>query len=170
MIYLDETVARRVGTLIERYGLHDADAILPVPIKQVAKEEGWRVEYHSRMGKAIAMAFLVGGVKLMYVNANLAWATQRVGIAHEMGHEMAGHAVGLDTFMGAGRRHEGLRNVAVQQEKEANLIAGLLLIPAEFRDGHLLDSEVATRCTVTNGLVQLTREAVAPVRLLEAVS
>lgn len=163
MIRLSEETVRRTLALIERYGLHDDDAFLPVPIRQVAQDEGWVICYRSGMGQALAMAFVVGGVKLMYVNENLRAQTQRVGIAHEIGHVLCGHRLGFDTAM-----QDGYADLHGKQEIEAQLVASLLLIPQELRDAPLTDREVSQTCQVPVSLVQLMRLA-APLMLLGAL-
>lgn len=155
--------------LIDRYGMHDDHAILPVPIKQVAKEEGWVVCYRGGMGKAIAFGIMVEGVKLIYVNENLTEKTQRLGIAHEMGHDLAGHSVGMDTFMGKRWHQFGLQNVGQIQEEQASLVAAMLLIPEWLLDAPMANDEVAHLCKVPVGAVDLYRGAVPLVGTLRLV-
>jgi hypothetical protein len=160
MLRLSEDVYNRVVTLIERYDLHADCAMLPVPIKQVAREEGWTIQYHPKMGQASAMAFVVGPVRLMYVNANLAFCVQQQAIAHEVGHVLAGHGLSLDTFMTMDHKDEGLRNVQERQELEANIIAAMLLIPEYLRDAPMSDRELAKLCAVNTNAVRQFRSLV----------
>lgn len=159
MIRLESGTVRRTLALVERYGLHRDDAPLPIPIVQVAKQEGWRIEYRGRMGSAIAMAFTVGPIRLMYVNENLTVRTQRVGIAHEMAHVLCGHRVSADVWMTTGHEDEGWVLASDRQEDEAKLVAAALLIPAWMHDAPLTDREVADACDVTIGAVRRYRDA-----------
>jgi Zn-dependent peptidase ImmA (M78 family) len=160
MLRLSDDVYERTLTLIERYDLHGDHAMLPVPIKQVAKEEGWCIKYHPKMGQAAAMAFVVGPVRLMYVNCNLSFAAQQQAIAHEMGHILAGHGVSLDTFMTFGHEDEGIRSAQARQELEANIVGAMLLIPEYLRDAPMSDRELADECGVNNRAVRLFRSMV----------
>jgi hypothetical protein len=157
MIRLNDGTLLRVHALIERYGMHEDDAPLPVSIVQVARHEGWRIEYRGRMGSAVAMAFVVGPIKLMYLNENLSTAAQRTGIAHEMGHVLCRHGVSADALMTFGHEAEGWTDANVRQEEEAKMVAALLLIPAWVIDSPLSDAEVAMTCSVTRGSVLRVR-------------
>lgn len=156
---LSPLAIRRTVALIGRYGLHRDDALLPVPIRQIARDEGWQVEYRGRMGSAIAMAFVVGPVRLMYVNENLTTQTQRVGIAHEMAHVLAGHKVSADAWMTTGHEEQGWTKADEEQEREAKLLAAVLLVPWWIRDSPLSDQDVADLCDVTLGVVKRYRQA-----------
>jgi hypothetical protein len=159
MIRLDDGTVRRTCALIERYGLHRDDAPLPISILTVARREGWQIEYRGGMGSAIAMAFVIGPVRLMYLNECLTVATQRVGIAHEMAHVLCCHGVSADVWMTTGHEHEGWRDVNDTQEIEAKLVAAMLLIPAWLLASPLTDREIAEMCNVTLGAVRRYRAA-----------
>jgi hypothetical protein len=157
MIRLSEPVIQHVAALIERYGLHDHCAMFPVPILQVARDEGWVVQYHPRMGGMTACAVIRGGVNLMFVNQNLTRPLQAVGIAHEIGHRLAGHRLSLDTHMTRGHKHKGLLAEYDTQETEANIIACMLLIPEWLRVSPLTDDEVAVECGASLSTVRYAR-------------
>ena len=160
MIRLDEGTLRRTRALIERYGIHDdATSALPVPIKQVARNEGWTINYRSSMGSAIAMAFCIGPVKLMYVNENLTEPVQRVGIAHEMAHILCQHRLSMDTKMQIGHEHEGLRQANQVQEKQAELVGAMLLIPEGLALSPFSDKEVTLMCQVSTWCIATYRSA-----------
>jgi hypothetical protein len=159
MIRLDSGTIVRVRTLIERYGLHRDDALLPISILHVARSEGWRIEYRTGMGSAIAMAFVIGPIRLMYLNDNLTLETQRVGIAHEMAHVLCCHGVSADAWMMHGRDAEGWTDATERQEEEAKCVAAMLLIPPWVRDSPLSDTEVAKTCRVTTGSVRRCRSS-----------
>ena len=161
-MFLDEGAILRTNGLIERYGIHDGGALLPVPIRQVARDDGWVVCFRERMGQAIAMCAVGGGCRVMYVNACLTERVQRFGIAHEMGHVLAGHLIGLDIVS----RNQKLASVTARQEREASLIGGMLLIPPWLRDAPLSDEEVAAICCVPKRLVSDTRAALASRKLV----
>jgi hypothetical protein len=156
---LDGGTLVRVHALIERYGIHRDDALLPISILHIARSEGWRIEYRSGMGSAIAMAFVIGPIRLMYLNDNLTLAAQRVGIAHEMAHVLCCHDVSADAWMMHGREAEGWSDATERQEDEAKLVATMLLIPPWLKDAPLSDVEVATTCLVTTGAVRRFRGA-----------
>jgi Zn-dependent peptidase ImmA (M78 family) len=159
MSLLDSGTLVRVHALIERYGIHRDDAMLPISILHIARSEGWRIEYRTGMGSAIAMAFVIGPIRLMYLNDNLTLAAQRVGIAHEMAHVLCCHGVSADVWMTTGHEHEGWQGVNDQQESEAKLVAAMLLIPAWLFDTPMTDREIADACNVTMGAVRRYRQA-----------
>jgi Zn-dependent peptidase ImmA (M78 family) len=159
MIRLDDGSLRRTRALIERYGIHREDAMLPVPILQIARNEGWRVDYRGQMGGMIAMGIVVGPVKLMLVNENLTEAVQRVGIAHEMAHILCQHGLSLDTKMTIGHEAEGLLQSSDVQEQEAILVGAMLLVPEELMLSPFPNKEVALLCQATPGAVREYRAA-----------
>jgi hypothetical protein len=159
MIRLDDGALRRTRALIERYGLHREDATLPVPILQVARNEGWRVDYRGHMGGAIAMAFVVGPVKLMFVNEQLTEEVQRVGIAHEMAHVLCQHGLSADTKMTIGHEAEAFGHVSDRQEQEAILVGAMLLVPEVLAASPFTTHEVALMCLVSTGAVRTIRGA-----------
>lgn len=165
---LAASTQKTVRGMIERYDLHRSDATY-VPIKQVARDEGWKVCYQpgSRMAPAMAFAVIAHGYKGIVVNEAVAEGVQRTAIAHELGHELAGHKVGVDVF--GSRRHDHLyrRGLVPEQEREADIIASILLIPDWLLFERLDAVEMAAMCRVPQWLAALRLEPYVTVQLPE---
>ena len=142
---------RSAKSLIERYDLHHRPSALPIPIRQVAKDEGWTIAYASRLAPLYGYAIVAGGRLFMRINSAVTDSYQRMAIAHEMGHVLNGdidriHLCTASPFESWIDRRQELR---------ASLVAAQILIPAwVIRDVGSIH-EIATRCEVPVELVEL---------------
>lgn len=139
-----------VRALIARYNLHGRMA-LPVPIRQIARDEGWRIHYTERLAPLYGFAVVHGSVHLMQINADVTDPYQRFAIAHEMGHVLNGDRVSLHLCAAGGRLAQWTSR---RMERQADLAAARLLIPpAAFEAGSI--AEIAAACEVPRELVEL---------------
>ena len=148
---LTRTSERSVRALIERYDLHRAATSVPVPIRQIARDEGWTVTYASGMAPLYGYAIVIGACLFMRINSTVTPAYQRMAIAHEMGHVLNGDIdrIHLCTALPLAAWIDG------KQELRATLAAARILIP----DWVLVEmgsiAEIAYRCEVPTELVEL---------------
>lgn len=152
MARLSQRGERAVTELIDRYELH-ARFAGPVPIRQVARDEGWILRWSDQLHRIFGLAIVVDDVRVMTINSRVAEPFQRMAIAHEMGHLLNGDEgdVHLCAMTGAGFT-DWLRG---RQERQATLAAARLLVPDwVLNDGGTL-GEIAVRCRVPVELVQL---------------
>ena len=154
---VEDAVLRRACALVARHGLHDEPFNLPVPIRQVAKDEGWHLRFASDMHPIIAFAVMYGGVKLMTVSESATARVQRHGIAHEIAHDLCQHEAPMSLYLPRSQRKMWPKWVIEKQEEEANLVASLLLIPQAVIDSPFDDEWVACTCGVPMLTVKLRR-------------
>lgn len=146
-------IVDRVTTLIDRYALHES-RVLPVPVRQVARDEGWWVLYRDRLASAYGYAVVLPGMQVMVINSAIASHYQRYTMAHEMGHVLCRHVPhGVRLCAASTALHEALGQA--ECEAEADRVAALILIPAWTLD--LPDKEIARRCGVPERLVRIRR-------------
>lgn len=139
----------RLAAFICRYDVH-APRVLPVPIWQVALEDGWHVTYRDTFDTVHGVAILFGDAKLLCVNATIARPFQRQAIAHELGHVLAGHTSPLHLCTNTFVHH-----LAHRQEREADLVAARLLIPPWALDHYTTIAELAAACDIPYELAAL---------------
>lgn len=146
---LSTTAERAIQRMVERWDLHTSIAYaLPVPIAQVARNEGWTVRYVEGLYPLYGFAAVRGYKRLMGINADVARAYQRMAIAHEMGHVLNGDASSLHFCS----EWEWLYN---KQERRASEVAAAILIPdAALRELATID-EIAAMCDVPVELVEI---------------
>lgn len=140
-----------VRALIARYDLHHRPTAVPVPIRQVARDEGWTIAYANRMAPLYGYAIVAGGRLFMRINSAVTDAYQRMAIAHEMGHVLNGdidriHLCAASPFESWIDR---------RQEQRASLVAARILIPSWMLRDVGSVAEIATRCEVPMELVEL---------------
>lgn len=142
-----------IRELIARYHLHSRLA-LPVPIRQVAEDEGWRLVYREGLAPLYAFAVVHRSARLIYINADVDRTYQRAAIAHEIGHSLNGD-LGILQLCAASRSQAAW--TTSRQERQADLAAAHILIPPwtlrEFGSLH----EIAAACEVPVELVELYR-------------
>lgn len=141
-----------IAELLARADLH-RPGVLPVSIRQLARDEGWRVFYTERLWPLYGFAVVKGMTRLMWVNADVAPAYQRFAIAHEMGHVLleAGDALHLCSPAQTGFS----RWVRQRAERQASIVAAHLLIPAWVPDDVESRAAIAHACEVPEELVAL---------------
>lgn len=136
----DHAIRRRLDEVITRWNLHEASELsLPVPIELVARHEGWRIGWGCEW-PVYGFAVYSQASRTMRINESLSDEWIRFTIAHEMGHEIAGHGYGQYAYAHGPRDDP--------REREADLVALELLIPRWLRDGSVECAEVARRCRV----------------------
>lgn len=145
---------RAVAELIARYDLHAAP-VLPVPIRQLARELGWQIVYGERMGRIYGLAVVYRDVRLIQVNAALSHEWQRMTIAHELGHVLNGDASALHLCAAPAPDLAGW--LGDRQERRASLTAARLLIPDWAAREYGTVAELAAACEVPPELVELWR-------------
>ena len=139
MAILDRGIQARLDEVVMRWNLHEeSDIALPVPIQLVARHEGWRIGWGCEW-PLYGFAIYNRETRIMRLNEALSDDWIRFTIAHEMGHEIAGHGYGEYTY-----KH-GVRDA---REREADLVAMELLIPPWLRQEALSCIEIAERCRV----------------------
>jgi len=143
-----------IRDLISRYNLHTSRLALPVPIRLIARAEGWRVWYREGLWPLYAFAVVDGPIRLMVVNACLSDEYQRWAIAHEMAHALNGD--------GSLHPHLCAANGPLapwttrRMEQQADQFAARLLIPDWIIDETGGDiAEIAAACEVPPRLVEL---------------
>lgn len=146
---LSDAAERAIAQLIERRELHTNLALcLPVPIRQVARDEGWDIYFYEGMTNLYGVGVVNGPVRLMYINADVTPSWQRHAIAHEMGHFINDDPGSIHLC----HQWPWLNN---KTERRASIVAGKLLIPdAALREMGSID-EIATACNVPVDLVEL---------------
>jgi Zn-dependent peptidase ImmA (M78 family) len=142
---------RAVRALIERYDLHRAATSLPVPILQIARNEGWIVAYAERMAPLYGYAIVVGGRWFMRINSAVTLRYQRMAVAHEMAHVLNGDLDHL--HLCTATPFESW--IDRKQEHRAQLAAARILIPRWVMRESESVAEIATRCEVPTELVEL---------------
>lgn len=149
---VDETDTS-VRALIARYDLHGESASLPVPIRQVARSDGWIVRYAEGLWPLYGAAVIHGLTRVMLINADVEPPFQCYAIAHEIGHALAGHAGRLQLCAGVSQRFG--KWITTAQEREADRIAARLLIPPTVAYSGADAAEVAALCWVPAWLVDV---------------
>lgn len=134
---------RRINRIIEFRELH---VTVPVPIRQLVQDEGWRLVFRSRMHPLYGFAIAKGPHKVMFVSEDIGHVAQRFVMGHELAHDLGDH-VGSFHLCG----EWGWANM--KQEIVADSIAADLLIPdwavEEYREIEL----IAAACEVPEWLV-----------------
>lgn len=144
---------RNVQALIDRYGLHDWPG--EVPIRQVARDEGWLVQF-GEITPALGYAVVLGTVRVMVINEAVSRAYQRFAIAHELGHVLAGDPGRLQLCQPeVGAFGAWLLSAA---ERRANQIAALLLVPPAALGWDATTREIAAQLVVPEELVTLRQQ------------
>lgn len=142
-----------IRDLIARYGLHHRLA-LPVPIRQIARNEGWHITYRERLFPLYAFAVIEGPVRLIVVNSDVSDAHQRMAIAHEMGHVLNGDPA-VYPFLCAASGPLAPWTTR-RMEQQADQFAARLLIPDWIIDETGGDiAEIAAACEVPASLVEI---------------
>jgi Zn-dependent peptidase ImmA (M78 family) len=100
---------------------------------------------------------LLAGQKIMVINADTGRQWQRVTMAHELGHYLAGHL-----YLPSTRLNAAWLPPDDELEREANTVAARLLIPQWLIDDGLSVDELAERCDVPTSLVRLRLPYTSP--------
>lgn len=142
---------RAVRALIERYDLHRTATSVPVPILQIARNEGWTIAYAERMAPLYGYAIVTGGRLFMRINSAVTSRYQRMAVAHEMAHVLNGDIDHL--HLCASTPFETWINR--KQEYRAQLAAARILIPRWVMREAGSIGEISSRCEVPTELVEL---------------
>lgn len=138
-----------IQEMVERLDLHSPYSNpLPVPIEQIARDEGWAVRYLHNLFPLYGFAAVRGNKRLMGINADVARPYQRLAIAHELGHFLNGDLFELHLC----NEWDWLYN---RVERSASLIAARLLIPDLSLERIETVADLASICDVPDELVQL---------------
>lgn len=146
---LNPASERALIRLVERWDLHSPSIYcLPVPIAQVARNEGWTLRYVDGLYPLYGFAAVRPSGRLMGINAEVSRPYQRMAIGHEIGHVLNGDQARLHLCS----EWEWLYG---RQERAATMIAARILIPdIALREGRSI-SEIAALCDVPTELVEL---------------
>ena len=135
--------------LIRRHRLHDGG--VPVMVRQVANDEGWQVAFRP-LESLHGFAVVKGATKVMVINSQLPTEYQRMAVAHEMAHDILGHAGPLFTAqIHRGDFHDWMWD---RCEREATVAAARILIPLDRLAVGADAEEVAASCGVPVELVE----------------
>lgn len=145
-------VDRAVSELIARYDLHTRLSV-PVPIRHIARNEGWVVVYSEQMGRLYGVAVVHERLRLMRINADVTPSFQRMAIAHEMAHVLNGDIESIQLCAASVPAFRGWLNR--RQERQASLTAARILIPDWVLAEIQTVDEIATACEVPRELVEL---------------
>jgi len=144
-------LAGRVRCFVQLTGLHDGP-VVPVPIWQVARQLGWAIWYRPLEGAHAALVSWCGYTALIVADG-IGLDEQRLAIAHEIGHLIAGHPPATELA-----RHPWFYWRA---EREADLVALHLLCPPPVWQETQSLEEVAATCAVP---LHLLRKSVVSTR------
>lgn len=140
---------RAIQRLVERWELHGNIAYcLPIPIAQVARNEGWTVRYIEGLFPLYGFAAIRGNRRLMGINADVGRPYQRMAIAHELGHVLNGDVDSVHLCSD----WEWLYN---RQERGASEVAARILIPDAALSVFDSIDTLAAACDVPPMLVEL---------------
>lgn len=146
---LPRALLANVCEMILAHEVHQDRPVNLMPILQ-----RYRIELHIKDFPDGIRAVYVPATRLrcrrmIGVDGKLSPASQRVAIAHELGHYLAGHPNGIHLY-------DANEWMSDKLERQAQLIASMLLIPEphDWARG-LTAEEIAQECWVTEDLVQL---------------
>lgn len=155
MARLSRRGERAVSELVARYDLH-TEMALPIPIRQVTRDEGWIVRFSEQMAQLYGIAIIIDDVQVMQINARITSSYQRMAMAHEIGHVLNGDEGQIHLCAATGR---GFRDwLWSRQERQASLAAARILIPHWVRAEIETIDEIAVVCEVPRELVELLFE------------
>ncbi len=137
---------RRITRTIELHNIH-IQGMLPVPIRQIARNEGWTVFYREGVFPLYGFAIVREPHKIMGINADISLQWQRATIAHEMGHYIAGHRHGLNMLTERPWTW-------TKEEREASEIGARLLVPEWSLQEYQTIAELAAACDVPGRIVE----------------
>ncbi len=157
MLGLPPSALRDLRAIVERYDLH-AEPFCPVPMLQVARDEGWLVRFRSPMGRLYGVGVVDGPDRVMLINEAVSPAWQRYAMAHELAHDLLGHQ-GWFTCADS----ELSRRVLVREEVDANKGAAYLLVPAAALGLDTI-ADATEMCGVPSDVVELRRACALGVR------
>lgn len=147
---LSTEAQERLGELITRHNLHGQ---LPVPIKQVALDEGWEVAYSGDLAPFYGYAMIAPYARMMRINGDVPLEQQRFTIGHELGHWINADPPGLHECREMPLNWWAKRRAGM--EARASLVAAKLLVPHSAFEAAEDEIEVAVRCQVPVTLVRL---------------
>jgi Zn-dependent peptidase ImmA (M78 family) len=105
--------------------------VIPVPVEDIAKQEGFQVVRHRHQGPESAFALINEGTRIIGVNTNTSSRRQRTAIAHAFGHMLLHGRPIICCYAVRTYTQKDARGVGSEQEEaEANAFALELLIPA----------------------------------------
>lgn len=118
-------------------------SVLPVPLEQIAKREGIKIELTPLDDELSGMSFIKNGVAVIVLNLNHHPNRRRFTLAHEIGHHQM-HVPYLTNNVHVDKivlNRDVVSSQAVDiKEIEANAFAAELLMPeAELRRYHTVD-------------------------------
>lgn len=142
---ISDVAERALLRIIDMYQIHLPGA-LPVPIRQVALNEGWRIIYREGVFPLYGFAIVHGSQKIIGINADISLTWQRATIAHELGHSIADHSPGLQTMTHT--------LDWTKAEHEASEIGAELLIPEWTLTEFETREELAVACDVPFPVVE----------------
>jgi hypothetical protein len=146
---LPPQLRERIALVIEEFDLHHTSPVSLLPVMRAwgIKVRPWPMP--SWVDAIHIPETQIGAHALIAVNDSLTLPQMQVAIAHELGHRIAGHPNGFHTLL----RNRWLSD---KLEREAQLIASCLLIPAPHEPYYGLTAEEwASLCGVTPELVRL---------------
>lgn len=168
---LDHPSYDAVRGVVERYSLHAEPLTLPISPRQIARDEGWEMRFAEGMGGVYGVAAVYHGMKVMTINADISPGIQRGVIAHELGHVLCRHDLTLDFVLPRTRYADFANWIDQRQEREAWLVAAILLIPDQLVLSGYSAEELAALCHCSTSLaeVRLAGLAHGDVRILPHV-
>jgi Zn-dependent peptidase ImmA (M78 family) len=131
-----EALARDV---LEQHGI----TAPPVPVEQLARENGAELSFEPIRGSVSGMLFRDDSRIVIGVNAAHPHTRQRFTIAHELGHLLLHESRTMIVDSHIFLRDESSSRGTDPEEREANAFAAELLMPALFleREAHVLIDE-----------------------------
>jgi Zn-dependent peptidase ImmA (M78 family) len=145
---LSAAAERALADLIARHAAHGT---LPVPVQQIAEDEGWEIEFRDGLGTILGISGVYKGVKLMWINRQLSSAERRAVIAHELGHWLNGD----ELVIRACRWSSFAYHWDVRLEREATITAARLLIPNWAVREYQTVQAIAAACDAPPWLVEM---------------
>jgi len=117
--------------------------VLPVPLEQIARREGIKIELASLDDDLSGMSFIKNGVAVIVLNLNHHPNRRRFTLAHEIGHHLM-HVPYLTNNVHVDKvvlNRDAVSSQAIDnKEIQANAFAAELLMPeAELRKYHNVD-------------------------------
>ncbi len=120
-----DKIRKKVDELI--YNANVAES--PVPVEKIARLYGAIIRYEPFEGNISGLIYRENDTTIIGVNSSHAVTRQRFTIAHELGHVVNGHQYVEDEY------EKGMSRIYTkhfQQEREADMFAGEILMPKDF--------------------------------------
>lgn len=146
-----DTIHKKVNKLVRDHGVSD-------PF-QLCKKMGVRVRYRD-FGGLLGMYTMVKGIGFIFLSKSMDERTQRMVLAHELGHAVLHRALLKEVHF---IQEFTLMDVKTSTELEANIFAAHLLLPdetvIEYLESGYTDEQIAGACDVDLDLLLIKFDA-----------